>query len=127
MLCEQRLDHICNSSDLGQMCGIVAAENQAVLYISLNRSDQSLGDAVGSFLWIAFFQTSIAFGDVLFALQDLTEKWIVDGPGGHAYRAFDDLNVLFLRIHIGLLKSGGCITFFCGDKGRGHLDAVCAQ
>ena len=44
-----------DSGELGEICGVVSAEDQAVLGVAFYGADQGLGDAVGGGFGAAFF------------------------------------------------------------------------
>ena len=50
------------------------------------------------------------------------QKVIADSAPRQADRAFDDDDILFFAIDIGLLKGGGGVALLGGDKAGRHLN-----
>ena len=69
----------------------------------------------------------VAVFDPAFLFFCLIDKHIMDGPAGHAYRAFHNADIFFLCFNISFFISRSRIALFCGDKPGSHLDPVCSQ
>ena len=94
---------------------------------SLYCINERLGDAVGHFRRIAFFQAVVAFADGRLRLLHPPDKGIAQCPPRHANRALNDGNILLLCPDVRLFISLRRIALLCRHEPAGDLHAIHPQ
>ena len=109
--------------DLIDAIGVRTAEDEAVVYITVDGADEGHGDAVGGGRRVAGLEAVEAAPWRDAVLGEGFDEGVQECTAWHMDWALDDGDVALFSIHIHLFEFVSGVAFFGGDEAGRHLYA----